>query len=530
MAALMSANLVAIALTGFSIIAGILLAPRQPPVIFRILAIWVAVTLIAFSAPTAGIPIFLIGLALCAAALISVENKIYLFLAVQFALPSSYSVQVPFPGLNYLIDLSYDNLLAIILLGPIFFRQILSERPSHLRNVDRFLFAYVVIIAFASLRDLPFTSMLRETVELFLLIIVPYVAISRTLKSAEQFDSAIKALLIGAAIVGFIGLISALRSWNYYTLLPGDVTMGKLFLEYRNGILRVVATLNKPLLALVMASGMVCTIYCVAQNQLSKLRALVLLGVFGFVAFATGSRGGWLGAATIVGAYFLFIKASSRLRKLSIMAGLSAVFGLVLYVGVFGADFQDDYGTFNYRAELLRTSLEQIRERPIFGTHNIGQLERFQHLIQGEGIIDLVNIYLEIALYYGLVGLGTIAVANIIGIRGGLRALRQLEAKDQQDEIARLRRSQLLLLIAMYFGFLTMVTTTSGVTYVWNFGVLLLSLVVAQARSVFAMSSESPAPVAIEAESPAPALAEPAESGRSPSGKEYYGARFFRQP
>lgn len=521
----MSASLVAVVFSCFAAVAGVFLAPRHSPVVFRILLVWLAVTVVAFLSPTEAVSLFVIGVILAIASMTSEENRVYLFIAAQFALPSSYSYQIPFPGLNFLIDLSYNNLISIVLLGPIFFKAMLSRSPSYLKSVDWFLFAYVIIIGFASLRDLPFTSALREATELFLLIILPYVAISRTLVTTEQFDKAIKVLVIAAAILGFVAVISALRGWNYYTLLPGSPAMHKFFTEYRNGILRVIATMNKPLLALFLATGIVSTIYCLGNKYVSKLWALALFAVLGFGAFATGSRGGWLGAAAVIGCYLLFIKASPRIRNLSISLGLTAVMGLVIAVAFFDVSFNDDFGTFNYRAELLRTSMEQIRERPIFGTHNIQQQERFQHLIQGEGIVDLVNIYLEIALFYGLVGLGTIGAAHAIGVRGGLRALRQVENQTIRSDDAQLRRRQLLLTVSIHFGLLAMVATTSGVSYVWNFGVLMLSLIVAQARSAFALVS---APAAAPAVNNEETLKTNEPMQPEPSGPTYYGARFFK--
>jgi len=61
--------------------------------------------------------------------------------------------------------------------------------------------------------------------------------------------------------------------------------------------------------------------------------------------------------------------------------------------------------TVSYRELLLKVSLEQIRDFPLFGSTYYLAAPRMQVLIQGEGIIDIVNTYLEIALQFGYLGL-----------------------------------------------------------------------------------------------------------------------------
>ena len=525
----MNASLVAVVFSSVAMIGAFFLAPRDTPALPRILAVWFGVTVIAFLIPAAGIALIFIGFLLSICALTSRENRIYIFIAAQFIIPSGYSAEVPFPGLNYLIDLNYSDAITLILLGPIFISALSRRQPEYLKSVDLFLLAYVLITGISSIRDLPFTSMLRNTTELFISLLLPYIAISRTLNTADQFDKAIKALLLGAAFLGGVGVISALRDWNYYTILPGSGVVSKMFTEYRFGFLRVYATLSKPLLGLFMGAGIACALYCMSQKSLPKIKAAVLLAILGFTAFVTGSRGGWMGAGAVLGAYLIFMMNNPLFRRVLVAGGLAGVGGLFAAIGFFGFSLDDEFGTFSYRAELLKTSIQQIQARPFFGATNVSELPAFQHLIQGEGIVDFVNMYIQIALRYGLIGFGAIAAVNYMVVRGGLRVVSKLEKDKRRRESGDILRRQILLMTAIMLSFFLVAATTSGISYMWNFAILILSLLTAQARCGFALavSKEPGENPSFAPEDAAPRSAAISEKPR-PSSRIYYGARHIR--
>lgn len=125
----MGASLTAVILTFAAIVGAVFLSPRAAPAFQRILAVWLGVTVIAFMLPAVGVAMMMIGALLTVSAMTSRENRIYIFIAAQFIVPKDYSVQVPFPGLNYLIDLSYGNLIALVLLAPSLFRRFLAVSP-----------------------------------------------------------------------------------------------------------------------------------------------------------------------------------------------------------------------------------------------------------------------------------------------------------------------------------------------------------------------------------------------------------------
>lgn len=61
-----------------------------------------------------------------------------------------------------------------------------------------------------------------------------------------------------------------------------------------------------------------------------------------------------------------------------------------------------------------------IQRNPLFGSFDFRNTPEMQSMIQGEGIIDIVNTYINLALRVGLVGL-TLFVGFFVSILFGLR-------------------------------------------------------------------------------------------------------------
>jgi O-antigen ligase len=134
--------------------------------------------------------------------------------------------------------------------------------------------------------------------------------------------------------------------------------------------------------------------------------ALLLLGIW-----APVSRGPWLGA--LVGMAVLILTHSRPLKQaatVGIMAGMVAgallaspladkLLSVLPFIGTV-----DEFNE-TYRKRLFEISLDVIAMNPLFGSFTYLQLPIMQSLKQGQGIIDIVNSYIGLALTYGLVGL-----------------------------------------------------------------------------------------------------------------------------
>jgi O-antigen ligase len=64
-----------------------------------------------------------------------------------------------------------------------------------------------------------------------------------------------------------------------------------------------------------------------------------------------------------------------------------------------------DKGSETYRSRLFENSIIVIERYPLFGSDTFVREPEMQTMIQGQGIVDVVNTYLQISLHYGLIGL-----------------------------------------------------------------------------------------------------------------------------
>jgi len=125
---------------------------------------------------------------------------------------------------------------------------------------------------------------------------------------------------------------------------------------------------------------------------------------------AAYSRGPWIGAGFI---YFSYVALSRRrLTALVKAAAAVALLGLLVTMTPFGAKIEKvipyfggtvDSSNITYRERLADRAWQIVAESPLLGDQYA--LAKMTDLRQGEGIIDLVNGYVDILLDNGFVGL-----------------------------------------------------------------------------------------------------------------------------
>jgi O-antigen ligase len=134
-----------------------------------------------------------------------------------------------------------------------------------------------------------------------------------------------------------------------------------------------------------------------------------------------------------------------------------------------------DAGGVEYRQQLFEASLLVMKQNPWFGGGDyIGELAALG-MVQGEGIVDLVNTYLAVALTQGLVGLGLFAGVFASAAAGLLSAWRRVGA---DSDLHRFGRALLAALAAA----LAIIATMSPILCVPTMYWLLAGLCVAYAH------------------------------------------------
>ncbi len=154
---------------------------------------------------------------------------------------------------------------------------------------------------------------------------------------------------------------------------------------------------------------------------------------------ASLARGPWVGAALLFILFYLMgERPVSRLTRLAVigMVALSVASlipggekftNLIPYLGDSG------HGTISYRERLLENSLVVIGRNPWLGSIDFRETPEMESMRQGQGIIDIVNTYLGIALKSGYVGLSLFAGFFMAICWGIYRRLRLLPNKKSED-------------------------------------------------------------------------------------------------
>ena len=151
-----------------------------------------------------------------------------------------------------------------------------------------------------------------------------------------------------------------------------------------------------------------------------RLGALLLAGGL----FAPLSRGPWIGAAVMITAFIATGRdAVKRLMLLAVAAVLALPLLAIVPGGQKFLDLLPFIGTvevenITYRQRLFDNAMIVIQRNPLFGSFDFRSTPEMQSMIQGQGIIDIVNTYINVALQVGLIGL-TLFVAFFVTVSAG---------------------------------------------------------------------------------------------------------------
>lgn len=416
---------------------------------------WLGITLAAFLAHNFWIYALIAGLLLLNWSSRE-SNRIALYFAVLFAVPAA-SAQIPGLGLvNYLVALDHLRLLALVILLPAFIN--LSGKRDTFRfghtTPDKILLLYLLLMVVLQLRETSMTDTLRQALYLFIDVFLPYFVISRSLKNLGDFRHALLAFVIAAMLLAVVGIFEAARHWLLYQALTGALGLDWGYSAYlpRSGIIRALATAGHPIAlgyVIAVAIGFFLYLQGIIKDKTSRRLGLALL-LGGLVAPL--SRGPWVGALALI---VIFIatgpSAMRRLTTFGVAGSLALPLLSILPGGNKIIDFLPFIGTIekeniDYRDKLIDNTLIVIDRNPWFGSVDFAQTPEMQAMIQGQGIIDVVNTYLLTALQSGYVGMGLFVAFFACAGWGIFSVMRQLP--DKESEAYLLGRSLLATLLA----------------------------------------------------------------------------------
>lgn len=428
--------------------------------------LWLALTLVAFLAHSFWVYGLIAGLLLMHAAGRE-SNLVALYFIALMVLPPT-EIQIPGFGLiNYFFALSHQRLLALVLLLPAFLR--LQHRedviPFGRLAADKLIAGFMLLVLVLALRHTTVTDMMRSGLYLFIDVFLPYFVISRSLRTVKAFREALFGFTLAALVLALILVFESARHWHLYRALAAvlDMPMDSLSFLKRGGILRAMGTTGHPIVAgyvMTVALGFFLALRASIPDKWPRRLAMAVLTAGLIAPF---SRGPWVGALILVGVFLatgphairrlatLGLAGILALPVMSVLPGGHRVIDLLPFVG------SVESGSVDYRAQLLDSTWAVILRNPLFGSVDFARAPEMQAMIQGQGLIDVVNSYLLISLNYGLVGLGLFLGFFILVAWGIHRGLRRLP--DREGDEARLGRALLATLAAV----LVIIFTVSSV-------------------------------------------------------------------
>jgi hypothetical protein len=410
--------------------------------------VWVTLTIAAFLSPTFW------WFALIAVPLLYWSGRqdshpVALYLFMLQVVPSVF-VDIPTIGISKLFALDIYRLLSLCVLVPAAWRIHRLTRTGATRHrlaaQDWILLAYGALqMIFYARPDLVVgadasdsaTNALRRGFLYLIDSYAVYYAVSRYCTNRRALTEALAALCLCCAVAAPIAVFESARHWLLYGGLSAQWSHDPAANMYliRDHVLRAQAAAGDPLslgYLLAIACGLWLYLWRHAGPALRKGAAV---GCLWLGLLAAYSRGPWIGAVVI---YMTFAVAVPQ-QKLTLLktGGVLIVLWLLLMLTPFGPKILDalpfaggsvDSGNYLYRRRLVAESWQLIQQHPLLGDQFA--YSKLGDLRQGGGIIDLVNSYVDVALFYGLIGLSLFTGFMLLGLRNTYRAMRLVAAVD----------------------------------------------------------------------------------------------------
>lgn len=405
------------------------------------------------------------------------SNPLALYLLLLHVIPP-IPVPIPVVGIKELFELDNYRLLSFCVLIPGAWRLRKAKDALRIRGLTSMDLS---ILAFGFLQlliyvppDLPYqafsqdsaTNVLRRGFLYLVDVYVLYFFASRSCCSRRALVDSMAAFCLAGAIMASVALFETFRSWLLYSNIVerwGEhLARSSLYGAYyfRQGFLRASASAGHALsLGYLLAIAFGFWLYL--KTHVTSVRwRIVVPALFWLGLLASQARGGLLGAAAI---YFVFALLGPRavpgllrsviVAALVVSAASFTSFGqrIINSIPYFG--HSTDMSSVDYRERLAERSWELIQLHPFLGDAHV--MSKMEDLRQGEGIIDFVNAYAGIALFYGFVGLLVFLTAIILGLFKAYGVTKEMARRDPDYSVLGVS------LVACLLGTLFIISSTS---------------------------------------------------------------------
>lgn len=452
------------------------------PTVTRWRNLWIAVTIALFLIPNFWL--FVLAMTLIIIAMMRNDPlKPAIYFLLLFSVPAFGDAIPGFAGINKFIMVTPMTVLNLVILFPLLLSATAMKKPGPGGGgSDLFFYLYAGLIITLSVRAPTFTHMLRSAIESAIFLAPIYLVFSRAPKTLDDIRTISAAFTLSALLLAIVCIPEFFRNWHLY-VGASEQWFGARAFTYtmREGHLRTSSAVTDPIVWGTICMTAIGLGLALFTEKFTRTYRNLAFGLLLFGLIVTFSRGPWIGAIATAGVFFLLSpRAPQRLMQFG-AAGLAAfvislatpfgrtVVSLLPFVGDSATE------TISYRTQLLEAAREVMAENPILGTSDYLENPKFAALRQGQGIIDIVNSYLEIGLKSGFVGLALFIgffASVLLSLWGAMRRARRHDA-----ELFLYCRAYFAVLVGML---LTIFTTSSvlQIPYVyWALGGIAIALV-----------------------------------------------------
>jgi hypothetical protein len=397
------------------------------------------------------------------------SHRLSAFLFLLFTLPA-FTKDIPgFGIINYFYSIGYVQILALCLLLPLYIK-LRSEHgvtPFLKLHADKFFLAYFLLQLGQQLQVDSVTNTMRYALKIFIEYFLPYYVASRSIKNLQDFKDVLRSLLIAILAIVPLAAFEYLRGWLLFSYIMGvlDVDWGLGTYLGRGGAVRAQVTAGQAIpMGFVFMVGI--GLYYYVSRLISSRRDFYLLFFMLLVGLLVPvSRGPWLGAVVILA--ILIITRQGGVKQLIKYSAIAAPVVAAYMAGLFDPVINAipflsgalDMGTADYRTQLIEVSLSVLKLNLWFGSFYYLDHPSMQQMIQADGIIDMVNTYLSIAMSYGLVGLILYVMTFVCALFNFYTGFKTVPFDTEMNFLGRA-------LVATMIGILVTIFTVSTITVI----------------------------------------------------------------
>lgn len=347
------------------------------------------------------------------------QNPLSVYVLLLFAVPPFSRVMPGLGALESIVPIFHERLLTLAILCPLalVLRSRRHLRPRGPRAPDIAVAMFLAYQIARAVWQLPPEAFVRSSIYAVLDVGIVYYVVSRAMLSMDVSRQVMVAFVTAMALMAIVAIFETFKVWLVYETLSAPFGTRGTAYHTRGalGLLRARAAVGHPIALGYNLAIALMLLYSFAGRVTSQRRLLLLGGLLVSGMLMTLSRGPWVGAAA--GVLYLLLSGPGKARRISYALVIGGISVGVLSMTPFGRSLYAllpfvgtaDSGSIVYRQQLWDVSMVVVRQNPWFGDLYYRVNPLMEVMRQGEGIIDIVNSYLNIVLAYGLVGLALFA-------------------------------------------------------------------------------------------------------------------------